>query len=268
MDQVLDFLAQHGPGVLFAVVLLERLGLPLPAAPCLVAAGALARSGRFDATGALWLSVVACLVAHGAWYEAGRRSGMHVLRLVCQVSLEPDACVRRTQLLFGRHGAKALVLAHFVPGLDTVAQPLAAMAGVARPRFLVLSALGAFLWAGGFLALGWAFGRELAGAGAAALRLGAWAAALALGACLSWAAWKLARRRRLLRDLRVARIGPDELKRRMDAGEPITVVDLRHPIEFAADPRTIPGALRIAAEDLAGGSPVLPPGVEVVLYCT
>ncbi len=268
MDDALGFLIRHGYSTLFVLVLVDQLGLPLPAAPFLLAAGALAQAGSLNPGAALGLSVLASVLAHGAWYQAGRRGGGRVLRSICRISLEPDVCVRRTENVFARLGAKTLVIAHFVPGLDTVAQPLAGMSGMAPVRYLAFSLLGAVVWAGSFLGLGYAFGREMAGAAQIALRLGTSLLAVALGAFLAYIGWKIFQRRRLLRELRTARISPEELKRRIAAGEPLTIVDLRHPLEREADPRTIPGAIRMAAEELDQRLQEIAKDGEVVLYCT
>jgi len=90
-----------------------------------------------------------------------------------------------------------------------------------------------------------------------------------VGAALAlYLAWKYAQRRRFIRELTVARITPDELHRRLDAGEDIVVVDLRHSLEFDADPATVPGAIHLLPEELAAGHGAIPRGREVVLYCT
>lgn len=266
-DDTLAFLVRHGNSLLFAAVLVDQMGLPLPAAPVLLAAGALSRAGDLNAVAAIGLSVVASVLAHAVWYEAGRRGGGRILRSVCRISIEPDVCVRRTEDVFARFGPRTLVIAHFVPGLDTVAQPLAAMSGMPPSSYLAYSLLGAVVWAGSLVGLGYAFGRQLEGALQVALRLGGSLLAIALAALLAYVGWKVFQRQRLLRELRTARIEPGELRRRMDAGERLTIVDLRHPLEREADPRTIPGAIRMAAEELDGRIDEIAGEGEVILYC-
>src|SRR5437879_1223066 len=111
MDQAIHFLLRYGYRVLFAVVLAEQIGLPIPAVPILLAMGALAGEGRFSFVGALLLAISASLVSDAIWYELGRRRGRAVVRLVCRIALEPDFCVRRTENYFLRHGPVALVFA-------------------------------------------------------------------------------------------------------------------------------------------------------------
>jgi len=268
LNDVLAFLLKHRYAVLFAVVLVEQLGLPVPAVPFLLAAGALAGLGKLDLGPALALSILASLLSDLAWYEAGRRRGGSILNLLCRISLEPDSCVRRTENVFARHGARTLLIAKFVPGLNTVAPPLAGIVGMRRPRFALYSAGGALLWAGTCLLLGYALRAQLDVVGRRAAALGGWLAALLGAAFLGWLSWKWHDRRSFLRKLEVARIAPAELLRRLEAGEDIVIVDLRGSLDFAADPRTIPGALRLASEDLEARHEEIPRDREVVLYCT
>src|SRR6185295_16061425 len=121
------FLGRQGSIVLFLFVLAEQLGLPLPAVPVLLAMGALAERGRFSLAGALAIAVGASLLADLVWYALGRWRGARVLNLLCRISLEPDSCVRTTQNVLTARGARALLYAKFVPGLSTVAPPVAGL---------------------------------------------------------------------------------------------------------------------------------------------
>src|SRR2546425_9372261 len=139
----------------------EQLGLPIPAIPLLLAAGALAGSQRLSLALILLVSVVASLLADTLWYELGRRRGVPVLDFLCSVSLEPDSCVRRTEQMFGRYGVRSLVVSKFVPGLGTAAPPLAGIFGMRLPRFLLFDSLGALLYVGFFTGLGRLFSAQL-----------------------------------------------------------------------------------------------------------
>lgn len=262
------FLIDHGYVVLFAIAVVNQLGLPFPALPWLLAAGALASSGQLDFGAIVGVAAFGSVVAHFAWYEAGRLAGTKVLRLVCRVALEPDACVRRTQDVYARRGPRTLVMAHFIPGLVTVAQPLAGTLGMSRRDFLAYNALGSLLWAGGFVALGYVFSKQIGAILAVALGLGGTLLALIVVGVAGWILWKLTVRRRILRGLRMARISAQELKRRLDGGEPVVVLDLRHEVELAVDKTMIPGALRIAPDEIAARHQEIPLGREVVLYCS
>ncbi len=268
MSDTLAFLMQHRYAVLFSVVLVEQLGLPVPATPVLLAAGALAGMGQLSFGAALGLAVSASLTSDLLWYEAGRRRGGSILRLLCRISLEPASCVRRTENTFARYGARSLLVAKFVPGLNTVATPLAGIVGIRLPLFVLYSIGGGVLWAGTFLLLGRVFRHQLDAVARYAIALGGHLGASLAGLFAAWLAWKWHQRRRFLRALRVARIEPVELKRKLDAGDEVVIVDLRHALDFEADPRTIPGALRFTAEDLEETYDAIPRGREVVLYCT
>src|SRR5258708_2495913 len=146
MHKTLEFLLHHGHAVLLAWVFVEQIGLPVPSLPILLAAGALAGSGRFSFTGSIFLSVIACLVADSSWYVLGRVRGIKILQLLCKISLEPDSCVRRTEGVFAKQGARSLVLAKFVPGLGTVAPPLAGIFHIRPPGCFLFPTLAAFLF--------------------------------------------------------------------------------------------------------------------------
>src|SRR5438046_4479172 len=146
LEQAADFLIRHGYAVLFGWVLLEQLGLPIPAAPLLIAAGALARAGKMNLTFAVALAFIAVILADLFWYALGRYRGGRILKLLCRISLEPDSCVRRTENLFIRHGAHSLLVAKFVPGLNTAAPSLAGIFRMPVRRFMSFGSLGALFW--------------------------------------------------------------------------------------------------------------------------
>jgi membrane protein DedA with SNARE-associated domain len=268
MGETLQFLIGYGYLVIFGWVFLEQVGLPLPAIPVLFAAGALAGAGRLSLPLALALAVVAALAGDLIWYEIGRRKGGRVLNFLCRISLEPDSCVRNTEAVFARHGARSLLVAKFLPGLGTAAPPLAGIFRMRLPRFLLFDGLGAVLWAGAFVVLGYLFSGHLERMATTAGRLGAWVLVLLVGALGAYVLGKYIRRRRFIRKLRVARITPEELREKQEAGEAIVVVDLRHSLDFEAEPQVIPGAVRMDTEELADRHHEIPRDREVVLYCT
>ena len=130
MNETLEFLIRHGAVVLFAAVFVEQIGVPLPAAPWLFAAGALIGAGKMNWFVALGPAIAGSLLADLIWFYLGRHYGNRVLGLLCRISLEPDSCVRRTQNVFTRYGIQGVVVAKFIPGLSTLAPPLAGNSGV------------------------------------------------------------------------------------------------------------------------------------------
>jgi len=268
MNEALHFLLRHGYAVLFGAVFAEQIGLPLPAIPVLLAAGALAGTNRFSFVAIVLVAVLAALLGDLIWYALGRRRGRSILNLLCRISLEPDSCVRRTEDIFARHGVRALLLAKFVPGLNTAAPPLAGMFRMRLLRFLLWDGAGALLWAGTFCGTGYLFSAQLERIARSSSRLGAWLAAFLVGALAAYIAWKYIQRRRFIRQLRTARVTPEELMRKLEADEAVVVVDLRHSFEFEADSVKIPGSLHMLPEELDHRHQEIPRDREVVLYCT
>jgi membrane protein DedA with SNARE-associated domain len=269
MDDTVQGLLQYGYLILFVFVLVEQVGLPVPAVPVLLGVGALAGAGRMSLLPAFGAALAASLPPDLVWYELGRRRGSRVLSLLCRISLEPDSCVRRTENLFMRRGRKTLLIAKFLPGLSTVAPPLAGMVGIARSQFLALDIGAAILWAGAWMGLGWAFSDALELVAARAAYLGNWLGIVVGAALAGYVLIKLVQRRRFLRSLRIARITPEELKSRLDLGdETLAVVDTRSALDVTAAPYAIPGALWIAAEDIDRRHDEVPRGREIVLYCS
>ncbi|HXF93635.1 MAG TPA: DedA family protein/thiosulfate sulfurtransferase GlpE [Nitrospiraceae bacterium] len=267
MDEVSAFLIQYGWIVLFSVVFAEQIGLPLPAIPVLLAAGALAGAGKMNLAFAVLLSVVACLSGDVVWYELGRHRGRQALNLLCRIALEPDSCVRRTENFFTRHGTRALILAKFIPGLSTLAPALAGLFGIGHKRFLLYNGLGAALWTLAFILPGYVFSSQLEAIASHEARVGTFLlVALGIG-LLAYIVYKFVHRQRVLRELRIARITADELKDLMDNRQEVFVVDLRGELDREADPYTIPGALRMTAEELEQRYHEIPRHRDVILFC-
>jgi len=264
MNDVLQFLIRHGYAILFGVVLLEQAGLPVASVPVLLGVGALSAEGRFSIALALLLALVASLLADFFWYAVGRRRGYGVLRVLCRISIEPESCVKRTTGAFRRHGSRTLVIAKFVPGLGTVATPMAGLMRMSPLRFLLLDAAGVTLWAGLYLMLGFIFRRQLERLAEIISRAGISVAVVAILGIGGYLGWKWLDRRRYLRQLDMARISPEELWSRMQAGEDIMILDLRHGPEGAK----LPGALRFPPEELETKHHEIPRDRDIVVYCT
>ena len=255
--------------MLFAFVLAEQIGLPIPAVPLLLGVGAFAGTGHMSALAGLATALAASMPPDVVWYELGRARGKRVLDVICRLSLEPDSCVRRTENLFMTRGRWALLVAKFLPGLSTIAPPLAGIVGLSRASFLVLDIMGALLWAGTWITLGYLSSSALAPLLALAGRVGHWGLLAGAVALAGYIMVKYVLRRRFLRSLRVARIEPAELKRRLDAADPdLIVIDTRSALDVGADPIKIPGALWIPAEAIEGRRGEIPLDRKVVLYCS
>jgi len=216
---------------------------------------------------AITTAAFAAIASDSIGYEIGRRKGVRVLQLLCRISLEPDSCVRRTQVIFGRNGARVLLVAKFIPGLNAMAAPLAGIIRMDRRRFLLFDVLGASTWVVAYTGAGFVFSEQLERIARRAAYLGEWFLVLLLAGFAGYILWKFHKRRTFLSNLRIARITPEELKGKIDAGEEVIIVDLRHALEFEAQPETIPGALHMDAAELEEASGAIPRDREIVLFC-
>jgi membrane protein DedA with SNARE-associated domain len=268
MAGVIELAVQYGYAVVFGAVLAQQIGLPVPSEPVLLAGGGLVGSGRLSLAIILAAAVIASLIGDTVWYWIGRTGGPRVLGWLCRLSLNPDSCVRRTEGVFATYGARSLLIAKFVPGLSTVAPPLAGVVRMPLRAFLAFSALGALLWAGAFVGVGWLFSTQLEVAATYAEQLGASAAALLVAAIGVYIAWKYIGRRRFLRKIRIVWITLEELKQILDGGLDVMVVDVRDRLDFEAEPSIIPGALHFTTEELEARHHEISRTRDIVLYCT
>jgi membrane protein DedA with SNARE-associated domain len=267
MENLLPFLIEHGYEVLFFWVLVETLGVPIPSVPLLIAMGALAEDGRVSLYLSICLAVCAALLSDLFWYSMGRLRGGRVLTSICRITLEPDSCVRRTEDLFARYGARTLLITKFIPGMGVVSMPLAGIIRMRLSRFLFLDSLGAFGWVGAYSFVGYLFGRQLDRVMEYAIGMGRTFLVLIVGGLTIYVLRKYLSRRKFIRDHVIGRITPQELMRKIDAGDKIVIIDVRHALDFEADPYIIPGAIRIPYEQL-DNHPYVANDREIVIYCT
>jgi rhodanese-related sulfurtransferase len=182
--------------------------------------------------------------------------------------MEPMACVQRTRASFKRTRKKTLLYAKFIPGLAILAPPVAGQSGIPLASFLLFDTIGATLWVGALLIGGRLFGDALRRDPSLLNWVGRFSGALLVLGIIMFFVLRMVRTRRLLRKFAESRLEPAELKELIEAGEPVYIVDLRHPLELVPDPFTLPGALHIAPEDLTARAHQIPRDRDVVLYCT
>src|SRR3981189_776848 len=216
MHRTLEFLLHHGYALLLGWVFAEQLGMPVPSMPLLLAAGALAGRARLVFFASLFYAMLAAVTADSIWYQLGRRKGIKVLQLLCKISLEPDSCVRRTEGLFSKQGARSLLLAKFIPGLGTVAPPLAGIFHMRPERFFFFDAMGSLLWAGTFLGLGYIFSGQIERVGEYLASLGGWLLVLLLGVLAAYITNKFVARVRVHGDDRIALVTVDAHKKKIE----------------------------------------------------
>lgn len=271
MEELAREVGRYGLPLVFFNVLAEQAGLPIPATPVLVLSGALAATGKMSAALVILAAWFASLAADTAWFALGRKHGRGILKRLCRISLSPESCVRQTEGLFDRYGLFSITFAKFIPGFSTVAPPLAGAMGVRLLPFIMTSSAAALLWAGASVAIGWVFHDALED-------LADWLESLGIGALLivaallaGFIAYKFWKRRRFQRSLRIARITPVDLRTLLDESKETMVFDVRTDSGRRTDPRRIPGALVLHADD-AGALDArladLPRDRDIILYCT
>jgi len=249
-------------------VLVEQSGVPLPAPPLLVTAGALAQGGPWRPEWVILSALAASLAADHAWFLAGRLRGRFPLGRLCRLSLSPDTCVRRTDDLIARHGARLLLVAKFIPGVSAVAVPTAAAMGLSYRRFVLFDSLGVLLWSGFYVGAGMIFSQEVERLLDAFARIGGWSLVVIGLAFALYILAKLVHRLRLTRLYRLVRIAPHEVAELLQDDPDILFVDARSRLVREQDPRRLPGAVHYDEGDVLA---VLPAGARsrtVVTFCT
>ena len=189
-------LARYGLLLVFVNVLLDQAGVPVTAVPLLLACGALAARGEVSLALLLFTATLASLIADSAWFALGRWQGRRVLRLFCRLSMHPDESLAQVERSLRRQGLVSIALAKFIPGLQTVAPPLAGALGISMVRFALVSALSGLVWAGGLVAVGWLFRDTISGVTHRIEALGVWALVLVLLLFFGYVAFVWWRRRR------------------------------------------------------------------------
>jgi membrane protein DedA with SNARE-associated domain/rhodanese-related sulfurtransferase len=269
MQFLLTLLEQYGLWLVFANVLALQCGLPVPAYPTLIVVGAMTGRGDVTVAQVIAVSTTACLIADFAWYFAGARHGRRVLRLMCRLSLSPDSCVRQTENIYERWGAPSLAIAKFVPGFAAVATSMAGMVRTRLRSFALFDAIGALLWSGVAVGLGWVFRDAVTEVLAVLAEAGHWGLVALIVALALFIAVKALQRYQLIRSLRMSRVSVDELNDLLARQEPPLIVDVR---SLASQKHgRIPGAVWIDShafdESLRAVGLNERIGQDVIVYC-
>lgn len=266
MDHLIALIQQYGLGFVFLNVLALQAGLPLPAYPTLIVAGALAAAGGTPAYELIGVGVGGALIADTGWYAAGRRFGMRILGTLCRVSLSPDTCVRQTESIFQRFGPSSMLFAKFVPGFASVATALAGAIRLNYLKFVAFDAAGATLWVGAGVGLGYLFRNAVGSVMTELSSLGEYGLLLIVAVFALWIVSKWIRRRLFAKQLRMDRVTVPELRDLIDAQKVQALVDVRSALTQAATGR-IPGARTIDMKRIIEGFKDVPVDGEVIVYC-
>jgi membrane protein DedA with SNARE-associated domain len=264
----MELLNRYGYSLVFVVALCEQLGFPIPVAPLLLLAGAIAATGELSFVLLMIVAVVAALIGDTIWFYLGRKRGRSVLKSLCYLSLSPETCVKKTEDSFLKYGMNSLLFSKFIPGLNTIAPPMAGLVKARLLDFLWRDLAGAVFYIASFLALGYYFEKEVFQVTDIFEQLGKaffWILISGLGLYVFMKYVKLKILQRLLYR---ERITIHELKERMDAGEDFTIVDIRANLRLEPDGGTIPGALRIPPAEIDQHLHLLDQQKWIVMYCT
>lgn len=264
---------RHAYSVMFGWVLIEQAGLPVPSVPLMLAAGTMSAAHKIYLAFMFPVVMLACLMADSMWYWLGRRFGARVLDVLCKLSLDATTCVNRAQGSIARRGGVTLLFAKFVPGVSTIAAPIAGQSGMSFPQFAAYDMAGTLIWAAAWLFAGRFFGDLARRSSQFFATLTHFAAALVLLMIVGIVVYRYVQRRRFLTELRGLRVDPEQLltmieQAKHDGLDPPFIVDLRHPLDVLTDPIVVPGALRIGPDELRLHGEEIPRDREIVLYCT
>ena len=265
MQYLVSLVQQHALLIVFVNVMLAESGLPLPVFPTLMTAAALAGHSSYQTSEIVVAGLGGALLGDLAPYWTGRLYGRHVLSFLCRVSFSPDFCVHRTELVFAKVGRWSLVFSKFIPGFSLISVAMAGISKMPLPLFVLVDGTGKLLYVSVAVAVGRVFQNAIASAVATLAELGEFGVAAVVAALGLYMLAKWFRRQLFIRQLRMDRITVDELRRLIDDGEDLIILDVR-PKEVRAE-GIIPGAIAAHPGD---GDPALtdrPREAEIVVYC-
>jgi membrane protein DedA with SNARE-associated domain/rhodanese-related sulfurtransferase len=258
---------QYGVAVVFVWAFAVQAGVPAPAVPMLVGAGALSGSGHINFPLLVATATAAALSADLLWYGLGASHGARVLATLCRFSLDPDSLIRHAKERFAAHRARYVIIAKFLPGVNPLAAGLAGATGIRPDRFLLYAAVGSVVWAGAWITLGYLCADIIGLIVTAAARLGRPLGVGLAAGLIAYVLLKYSQRRRFLRHLERFRITAMELKQRLEAGDRLVVVDLRTALDLETTPYRIPTARWIPPGMLDDPQQMIPKDSDVVFYC-
>jgi membrane protein DedA with SNARE-associated domain/rhodanese-related sulfurtransferase len=266
MPNLIELLQTYGVFIVFAIVLVEQGGLPIPAFPILIVSGALAVGGGISWPACILMAMTACLIADVFWFKAGQFYGTQILRLLCKISLSPDSCVSQTEDKFARFGPKSLIVSKFIPGFNIVASPMSGALGVTTPRFLAFSMTGSLLWSATGVAIGAYFHKSVDRVLITMSSMGTAALVAVLVLLGLFVLYKAVERHRFKRAVAVERISIADLARLIDGGHEPLIIDARSATAQQLE-EAIPGAVMFNACDATGFMVGLDRDRHIVVYC-
>ncbi|TFW19090.1 VTT domain-containing protein [Duganella callida] len=267
MANLILLLQEYGVLIVFAIVLIEQIGMPIPAFPVLIVAGAMSVDGDTPWYAILAVAMLACLISDTFWFRAGRYYGKRILKLLCKISLSPDYCVSQTEDNFTRWGAKVLIVAKFIPGFNIIAPPLAGAMGTRGRTFVGFAMMGSCLWAGTGIAIGAFFHTSVDQVLDILSTMGTTALIVLLVLLALFVTFKYVERKRFHQSVEIERITIDDFKDLMEQGNEPVLIDARSVTAQMLDP-AVPGALLFNGGEPTPDIIALDKGRHIIVYCS
>jgi membrane protein DedA with SNARE-associated domain/rhodanese-related sulfurtransferase len=270
MNELLALIAHHGYAILFLIVLAEALGLPVPAALALITGGAAVASGALYGPTAVVVAVAGMLLGDVLLYFLGSRMGWRLLGILCRVSADPETCILRSAESFYKRGRATLLVAKFIPGVNSMAPPLAGSMKMPLLQFLGLDFVGAMNYALIYGAVGFIFRDFLATIVRGFQTVGHVLEIVVILAVIGFTAYRLSRYWRHRGDRIVPRVHVTELAAKLQTqyAENILLADVRSHGYYDPGAARIRGSIRLEPSNLSEEAKMLPREKEIYLYCS
>ncbi len=270
MNDLLSVMARHGYALTFVMLFGESIGFPFPASIALVAAGAAIASHTFSVLGILFAALIALLIGDTAQFWLGRYTGWALLGFLCRLSMNPETCILRSAESFYKRGKMTLVIAKFIPGVNTMAAPLAGSMKMRFGQFLRLDFAGSLLYTTTYLLIGYLCRDFLAATLRSFYAAGRAMEVIVIAALVAYAVYRIVQFRKYRKYDVVPRVQVQQLAERLAAGEGdrIQIVDVRSHGYYDIGAERIHGSIRIEPNNLDEEIKNLPKDKDIYLYCT
>jgi membrane protein DedA with SNARE-associated domain len=269
VNPLFALIARHRYLLTFLVVLSEAIGLPVPAALALVAAGAAVASKALNGPATLGLALSAMLLGDTLLFVLGRYMGWNLLGILCRLSVNPESCVLRSAESFYKRGKLTLLFAKFIPGVNTMAPPLAGSMKMRPLQFLRFDMTGATLYILAYGGMGFLFRDFLAAISRGLQTAGHVFGEVLFAAALVYTVYRVWIYRKNLVYKVVPRVQVEELARKLaDEAEKVLLVDVRSHGYYDVHASRIKGSVRIEPNNLHEELKTLPKDRDIYVYCT
>ncbi len=270
MNDLLSMMARHGYALVFVLLFAEAIGLPFPAAIALVAAGAAVASHALGASSVILAAIIALMIGDIAQFWLGRYTGWALLGFLCRLSMNPETCMLRSAESFYKRGKQTLLIAKFVPGVNTMAAPLAGSMKMHFAQFVRLDFAGSLLYVVTYLLVGYLSRDFLAATLRSFHAAGLAMEGVVIAALAAYAIYRILQFHKYRKYDVVPRVQAQELADRLaeEGAGRVQIVDVRSHGYYDAGSERILGSIRIEPNNLDEETKNLPKDKDIYLYCT